>query len=373
MKRRDFLAKAGIGALAAGGVLAGCSKQGESTGSPGPAPAKAETIHWKMVTSWPKNFPGLGTGADFLAETINALSGGRLQVRVFAAGELVPPFEIFDAVSQGTAEMGHSAAYYWKGKVEAAQFFTSVPFGMNAQETNAWLRHGGGLELWRELYAPFGLIPFAVGNTGVQMGGWFNREIRSLEDIKGLKMRTPGFGAEVLGRAGGVPVNLPGSEIFTALQTGAIDAVEWVGPYNDLAFGLHRAARFYYWPGWQETSAVLEGLVNRKAYEALPKDLQAVVEAACRVANAEMLSEYTARSFEALDRLVNEHGAVLRRYPDGVLDGLRRISAEVVADLAARDPGARKVHESYAAFQQRVAAWHDIGERAVYDLRPARG
>ena len=371
MKRREFLTKAGIGALAAGSLLAGCGKQDGKAANVTPSTAKAETIQWKMVTSWPKNFPGLGTGADFLANTINELSGGRLQVKVFAAGELVPPFEIFDAVAQGTAEMGHSAAYYWKGKVEAAQFFTSVPFGMTAQETNAWLHHGGGLDLWRELYQPFGLLPFAVGNTGVQMGGWFNREITTLDDLKGLKMRTPGFGAEVLKRAGGTPVNLPGSEIFTALQTGAIDAVEWVGPYNDLAFGLHRAAKFYYWPGWQETSAVLEGLVNKKAFDTLPKELQAVVEAACRIANEEMLDEYTARSFEALDKLTGEHKVELRRYPDAVLEGLRGLAGEVIAELTGRDEKARKVHASYAAFQKRVASWHAIGEAAVYGMRKA--
>ena len=201
---------------------------------------------------------------------------------MYGAGELVPAFEVFDAVSRGTAEMGHGAAYYWKGKSEAAQFFAAVPFGMNAQEMNAWFYYGGGLELWREIYAPFGLMPAPAGNTGVQMGGWFNKEINRLDDLKGLKMRIPGLGGEVLRRAGGTPVNLPGGEIFTALQTGAIDATEWVGPYNDLAFGLHKAAKYYYYPGWHEPGTTLEAIVNKQAFDALPKDLQSIVRMPAR-------------------------------------------------------------------------------------------
>ena len=192
---------------------------------------EAKTEHkWKMVTTWPKNFPGLGTGANKLAELIGEMSGGRITVKVYGAKELVPAFEVFDAVSRGTAEMGHGAAYYWKGKSEAAQFFSTVPFGMTAQEMNGWLYYGGGLELWTELYAGFDLVPAPAGNTGVQMGGWFNKEINSVDDLKGLKMRIPGLGGEVLKRAGGTPVNLPGGELFTSLQSGAIDATEWVGP-----------------------------------------------------------------------------------------------------------------------------------------------
>ncbi|WP_462322691.1 TRAP transporter substrate-binding protein, partial [Halochromatium sp.] len=228
MQRRAFLTSAGAATVALGAGMK-------------PAVAKAEH-KWKMVTTWPKNFPGMGTGANKLAELIGQMSGGRIEVKVYGAGELVPAFEIFDAVSRGTAEMGHGAAYYWKGKSEAAQFFASVPFGLTAQEMNSWLYYGGGMELWKELYAGFGLVPAAAANTGVQMGGWFNKEINSLEDLKGLKMRIPGLGGEVLRRAGGTPVSLPGGEIFTSLQSGNIDATEWVGPYNDLAFGLYKAA-----------------------------------------------------------------------------------------------------------------------------------
>ena len=353
MKRRTFL-----GGAAAAGALAGA-----------PAVIARKTWRWKMVTTWPKNFPGLGTGAEFLARLIREMSDGRIRIRVYGAKELVPAFEAFDAVARGTAEMGHGASYYWKGKSEAAQFFSAVPFGLTAQEMNAWLYHGGGLELWREVYAPFGLIPAAAGNTGVQMGGWFNREIRSLADLKGLKMRIPGLGGEVLRRAGGTPVNLPGGEIFTALQSGAIDATEWVGPYNDLAFGLHKAARYYYYPGWHEPGTTLECFINRKAFESLPRDLRSIVLNACRVANQDMLAEYTARNNDALEVLVREHKVDLRRFPEPVLERLRELSDEVVAEIAEKDPLSRKVHESFRRFRDKVRAWHDISERAYLDAR----
>jgi len=370
MKRRDFLGKAGgtllTGGLA-GGILAGCSKT--ETGPVQAPVAEQQMITWKMVTTWPKNFPGLGTGANKLAELITQMSGGRLTVKVYGAGELVPAFGIFDAVSQGTAEMGHGAAYYWKGKSKAAQFFAAVPFGLNAQEMNAWLYYGGGMELWEEVYAPFGLIPTAAGNTGVQMGGWFNKEINSLDDLKGLKMRIPGLGGEVLQRAGGIPVSLAGGEIFTALQSGAIDATEWVGPYNDLAFGLHKAAKHYYYPGWHEPGTTLECMINKQAFDNLPEDLAAIVKNACRVVNGDMLAEYTARNNQALHTLVNEHGVDVRPFPDDVLDHLKALSDEVVAEIADSDPLSGKIYKSFTDFREQVVAWHDISERAFLNAR----
>ena len=322
-----------------------------------------------MVTTWPKNFPGLGTGANNLAKLISEMSGGRLTVKVYGASELVPAFEVFDAVSSGTAEMGHGAAYYWKGKSEAAQFFAAVPFGMTAQEMNAWLYYGGGMQLWEEVYAPFGVLPTAAGNTGLQMGGWFNKEINGVEDLQGLKMRIPGLGGEVLKRAGGTPVNLPGGEIFTSLQSGTIDATEWVGPYNDLAFGLYKAAKYYYYPGWHEPGTTLECLFNKQAFEALPVDLQSIVSNACRVANADMLAEYTARNNTALQTLVNEHHVDVREFPKPVLDKLRSISEQVVAEIAAHDALSAQVYESYLNFRQQVVAWHDISERTYLNVR----
>ena len=249
-----------------------------------------------MVTSWPPKYPGLGMAPEHLAEWIGIASAGRLQIKVYAAGELVPAFEVFDAVSRGTVEMGNGAAYYHKGKVDAAQFFTAIPFGLTMDEMNAWLYNGGGLELWRELYEPFNLIPFPCGSTDVQMGGWFNKEINSIEDLKGLKMRIPGLGGEVLRRAGGTPVSLPGSEIFTSLQTGVIDATEWVGPYNDVSFGLHKAAKYYYYPGWHEPGPILETIINKEAWESLPEDLQMLIEIANRAVNLTAMRQHCSNS-----------------------------------------------------------------------------
>ena len=297
------------------------------------------------------------------------MSGGRLTVKVFGAGQLVPAFEVFDAVSQGTAQMGHGASYYWTGKTKAAAFFTSVPFGLNAQEMNGWLHYGGGLELWRELYEPFNLIPFAAGSTGVQMAGWFNREINSMDDIKGLKMRIPGLGGDVITRAGGVSVTMPGGELYTSMQTGVIDATEWVGPYNDLAFGFHQVAKYYYYPGWHEPGPILELIVNKGAYASLPKDLQAIVEGAARAVNQDMLDEYTARNNSALVELVETHGVDVRKLPDDVVAELRRLSAEVVEELAEDTEISRRIAESVKAFQKQAMTYHEISEEAYYRAR----
>jgi len=357
MKRRDFIKTASAGAAVG---VAGATAI--------PAVAQ-ETANWKMVTTWPKNFPGLGTGAEFLAKLVQEMSGGRIEVKVYGAGELVPPFESFDAVSRGTAEMGHGAAYYWKGKSEAAQFFSAVPFGFTAQEMNAWLYHGGGMELWQEVYEPFGLVPTAAGNTGVQMGGWFNKEINTLDDLKGLKMRIPGLGGEVLKRAGGTPVSLPGGEIFTSLQSGAIDATEWVGPYNDLAFGLYKAAKYYYYPGWHEPGTTLECFINKQAFEALPPDLQSIVLNACRVANQDMLADFNAQNNQALQTLVTQHNVDLRRFPDEVLAKLKELSDQVVAEVAEKDAMSKKVYESFSKFREQAIAWQDVSERAYLNAR----
>ncbi len=358
MKRREFLKKTGAGGLLAGSLITAA-----------PAVHAGAKINWKMVTTWPKNFPGLGTGANNLARLITEMSGGRLRVKVYGAKELVPAFEVFDAVSRGTAEMGHGAAYYWKGKAPMAQFFAAVPFGMTAQEMNAWLYYGGGEKLWRDLYQRFNIIPAAAGNTGVQMGGWFNKEINSVADLKGLKMRIPGLGAEVLKRAGGTPVSLPGGEIYTSLQSGAIDATEWVGPYNDLAFGLYKAAKYYYYPGWHEPGSVLEALISKKAYADLPRDLQSIVMNACKIVNTDMLAEYTARNNTALHTLVSKHKVKLRPFPDDVLKKLAQLSEQVVQEVAAKDKAAQKIYQSFHSFREQAMAWHKISEQAFMRAR----
>ncbi|MBX2857776.1 MAG: TRAP transporter substrate-binding protein [Cellvibrionaceae bacterium] len=321
---------------------------------------------WKMVTTWPKNFPGLGLAPENFAKAVQKMSRGQLVIQVHGANEIVPAMGVFDAVSSGSVQMGHGAAYYWKGKIPAAPFFTSVPFGMNAQELNGWLHYGGGLALWREIYAPFNLLPFAAGNTGVQMGGWFNREINSMADIQGLKMRIPGLGGEVFTRAGGEAITIPGGELFTSLQSGVIDATEWVGPYNDLAFGFHQVAKYYYYPGWHEPGTTLEIIVNQEAYTALPEHLQSVISVAARMVNQDMLDEYTSRNNRALRELIDQHGTELRKFPDDVLAAFRRISFDMYDEMAAEDEMFNKVYRSYKQYLDSVRSYHDISEETYY-------
>jgi len=363
MKRRDVIR--GLGAGAAAAAAAACSRDAGPAGSA----ADARTFEWRLVTTWPANFPGLGTGAIDFAKRVEACSAGRLKIRIYGDGELVPAFEIFDAVSSGTAEIGHGASYYWKGKVPAASFFASIPFGLVAQEMNAWLYHGGGWELWKEAYAPFGLLPVPCGSSGTQMGGWFRKEIRSLADIKGLKMRIPALGGEIIARAGGTPVTMPGSEIFTSLQSGAIDAAEWIGPYNDLAFGLYKAAKYYYYPGWQEPGSALEMIINQAAFASLPEDLREIVLTCASSTNDRMAAEFTARNAEALQTLIRNHGVQVRRYPDDVIRELQRLSAEVLEETARTDPMFRRVLDSLTAFRRTMTPYIDIAERAMLNTR----
>tara|TARA_Y100001978_G_scaffold96189_1_gene86226 strand:+ start:4514 stop:5641 length:1128 start_codon:yes stop_codon:yes gene_type:complete len=356
--RRSFLRKA---PLAASAALIAC---GQAQEGDAPSVQTRKNFKWKMVTTWPKDFPGLGTGANRLAQTIGDMSGGQLEVKVYGAGELVPAMGVFDGVAGGTAEMGHASAYYWKGKHEATQFFSAVPFGLTAQEINGWLSYGGGQELWDELYAGFGLKAFPAGNTGVQMGGWFNREINTLGDFSGLVMRMPGLGGEVLRRLDATVQNLPGGEIFQALKTGAIDATEWVGPYNDLAFGFHQAAKYYYWPGWHEPGTTMEAMINRTAWEALPTDLQHIVRHACQSTNENMLAEFTTRNGVALKTLVEKHGVQLKRFSDDVLTEIGRVARDVVGEIAAKDPLSNSVYASFNAYRSQSVSYTRISEEA---------
>ncbi|MCP8900468.1 TRAP transporter substrate-binding protein [Gilvimarinus xylanilyticus] len=345
------------------------TKAGDKSSAQSGAAVKQQSYRWRMVTTWPKNFPGLGTTAEEFASMVNEMSGGRLTIQVHGAGEIVPAMGVFDAVSSGSVEMGHGGAYYWRGKSPATQFFTTVPFGMNAQEMNGWLHHGGGLELWREVYEPFNIIPFAGGNTGIQMAGWFNKEINSLDDLKGLKMRIPGLAGEVFNRAGGTSVNIPGGELYTALQTGVIDAAEWVGPANDLAFGFHEVARYYYYPGWHEPGSTLEILVNKTAFQNLPDDLQAIVTYAARAANQDMLDQYTATNNAALKALVEEHDVQLRKLPDEVLAELKQMTEQVFIEQAEQNKMFARVWESYRDFQTKAGEWHEVSEETYYQAR----
>ena len=356
MKERTVLPIAVVGLLLLWvgtlGLWALDSQQKDPVAVDGSQVLSTEQIKWKLVTTWPKGLPGLGSAPENFARRVEEMSNGRLSIRVYGAGEVVPPFEVFDAVSQGVAEMGHGASYYWKGKIPSAVFYTAVPFGMTAQEMNGWLHYGGGLELWRELYAPFGVRPFAGGSTGVQMAGWFNRELKSAEDLKGLKMRIPGLAGEVFTASGGTSVRLAGGEIYTSMQTGVIDAVEWVGPYNDRTLGLMEVAEYYYYPGWHEPGAMLEFTVNQEAFDRLPADLQAIVEGAARATNQDMLDEFTARNNSSLTSLLDEYETKLRPLPDDVMDILHSNAVIALDKLKEDDPMAAKISASYEDFSR---------------------
>ena len=368
ISRRKILQATGL--VAAAGLISACN----NGGSPDKPAESTKTIkkkrEWKMVTTWPKNLPGLGTSPERMAKKIEAMSNGRLKIKVYGAGEIVPAMEVFETVSQGTVQLGHGASYYWKGKVPVAQFFTAVPFGLTAQEMNGWLLHGGGLELWRELYDRYNLFPIPGGNTGVQMAGWFNKEITSLKDIKGLKMRIPGLGGEVFEAAGGTAVRMAASEIFTSMQTGVIDATEWVGPYNDLSLGLHQTAKYYYYPGWQEAGPTLEVIVNKDAWNSLPSDLQAILETASLAANTDMLAEYTARNNFSLRELVDNQDVELRPLPQEVLNAFREISYKMISEIPSDDDElSQRIYKSYNEYRKGVISYHQISERAFINVR----
>lgn len=361
MNRRHLL---GAAALLAAFGLPGCRR--ETAAPQAEAAPAAPRFTWKMVTAWPQHHPGLGSGAEDFARRVQAMSGGRLSIEVFAAGEQVPVQGMFDVVSRGATELGHGAAYYWRGKTAAAPFFTTIPFGPSATEMHAWLQHGGGQALWEEAYAPYGIKPLAVGNTGMRMGGWFNKQIDSLQDLEGLRVHMPGLGGEVLKRFAATTVSLAESEVPGALYNGSIDVAEGGGPYQDLAAGLHQFARFYYYPGWQAPQAVIELLVNRKAWDALPADLQAIVEEAARGSTQLMLDEYTYNNAAALADLQRQ-GVVLKRFPDGVLAALRHESEQVLEQLARQNELNGRIWESLQAFRAQADALRQRSEKERYN------
>ncbi|WP_282110314.1 TRAP transporter substrate-binding protein [Shewanella algicola] len=348
-------------------LLASCQQPPADTAAKTQAvTASHQAIEWRLATSWPKNLAGLGMAPERFAQLVEQMSNGRLVIQVYGAGELMPALSVFDGVSKGTVQMGHSAAHYWKGKAPASQFFSSIPFGLNAQQMNAWLHRGGGIELWQEVYQPFGILPLAGGNTGMQMGGWFNKPIMSPADLKGLKMRLPGIGSKVLKKLGGVPVDeLAGRELYSALQTGAIDAAEWVGPYNDLPLGLHQVAKYYYYPGWHEPGSSMEFLVNQQAFSALPADLQAIVKVAARAINQDMLDDYTQGHIAAMDTLISEHNVQVTPFPPEVIAALKQARDEVLTEEAAKDPMFNKVLQAYLANEAAVKRYFHYTEDAL--------
>lgn len=355
--RRRFLNTLGVTATA--GAAAGLA-----------APALAKDRHeWKMVTSWPKNLPGPGVTAERFAEAINTMSDGRLTVTVFAAGELVPPLEVFSAVSNGTAELAHTAPLFWSGKLPAAPIFTAAPFGLTPLEHITWITKGGGQELWDELYRPAGLKPYMASNTGYQMGGWYREPIAALDDFNGLKIRMPGLGGLVVQALGAVPVGLAPGEIFTALQSGVIDATEFLGPFSDRAMGFHKVAKNYYYPGFHEPNGTGEALVSIPALEQLPADLSAIVAKAAEWVNIWSLTDAEWENARALKALRDAHGVTLREYPQPVLNAAREATKEVMADLAAGDALTARIVKSYAAARDHLGGWSEISVKAYLAAR----
>ncbi len=336
-----------------------------------PRIARAEARRWRMVTSWPKRLPGPGMSAERVAERIAALSGGRLQITVHAAGEVVPALEVLDAVGSGVVEMGHTAAFYWQGKEPAAAFFTTVPFGLTPSEHVAWVDVGGGQALWDEVYAPFGVKPFMAGNTGVCMGGWFRRELNGADDLRGIKIRSLGLGGEVYRRLGATPLTTSPGEILSSMQSGLIDGAEFVGPGSDIALGLYRVATFYYSPGFNKPNGTGECILSQKAWESLDSEMKAIVQHACGMEAAFALAEMERLNTEALAALVGQHGVKLRTFPQSLVVAAREQAKDVLAEIAGKGAPARKIHDSYMAFRDRTGAWSRISIQAVLEARQA--
>ena len=351
MKRRDFLKKgAVVGGAAAATTIA--------------APAIAQNrVEIAMVTTWPRDFPGLGTGAQRFAKRLSDMTDGRIQVDYFAGGERVKAFDSFDEVASGNAQMYHAADYYWKGKHPGWAYFTAVPFGFVYSEINAWVDWGGGQELWDELAAEFGLKCIPCGNTGVQMGGWFRKEINSPNDLKGLKMRIPGLGGDVMAKLGASPVSLPGSQIYENLVSGAIDATEWVGPWNDTYMKFYEAAKYYYYPGMHEPASMLSLGINKKFWDGLTKSDQLIIQAASHMENDIMMAEYNAKNGDSLDKLLTEQGVQLRVFNDDVYDSFGEASDEVFEEVREHSDLANRIHESFLQARKNVGRWMNISDQ----------
>lgn len=358
MKRRQFLKGAAV-AGAAGAMTAGLS-----------APAISQNrIQWRMQATWRENSPLLWTGPTMVADMITKASGGRLSVELFSAGEIAPPLQLMDVVADGGLEMGHGYPAYWAGKLPAVQFFTPLPFGVTTQEQNAWFRFGGGQEIADKVYGEMGVKFLPSGNTSVQSAGWFNTEINSLKDYQGLKIRSGGLGAKVLREIGAAPVQMPLGEVPQALQTNAIDGADFVGPFNDMAFGLHKVAKYCVWPGWMEPCGVLDCFINQAAWDGLDDELKAIVRAANETANSVVLSEFVAKNAQAYKTLQEEHGVEMRFLNDEVLKGLGEVAGDVVAAAAAEDDLSREVYDSLMAFRKTVLPYTNATELAFMSAR----
>jgi TRAP-type mannitol/chloroaromatic compound transport system substrate-binding protein len=324
-----------------------------------------------MVTSWPPQFPGLGTAAERIAETVSQLTEGSLQIKLFGAGELVPAHQEFDAVSSGAADIYHATEYYWQGKSKGFAFFSAVPFGMTSIEAMSWMEFGGGNELWQDLSKQFNVMAMAGGSTGSQMGGWFKKEINTIDDFRGLVMRIPGFGGDVIKAVGGVPKLLAGGAIYQALQSGAIDATEWVGPWNDLAFGFYREASYYYGPGFHEPGPILSLGVNLDVWNSFSDAERFAIKTACNQENTLSMSQYNWENQRALKVLVDEHGVQMRTFSDDIWRTLGNVTKDVLSDIGNSDPTTKKIYDSYMSAlsgAKRMSQYGDGGYLRVRDL-----
>lgn len=367
MNRKTFFKGVALGTLSLPLFLRSCINDNTAQSEKVSGFKKNKVYKWKMVTTWPPNSPALDESCKLFSKLVEEMSEGRLLIHVYGGGELVPALGTFDAVRSGSVEMGSGASYYWAGKIPAAQFFASVPFGLNAWQMNTWILKGGGLDLWTELYADYNLVPFMLGNTGVQAGGWFNKAIHSMSDLKGLKMRIPGLGGKVLAKAGGTPVLLAGGELYTGLERGVIDATEWLGPYHDYKMGFYQIAKYYYYPGWHEPGTNLELIINKEAYNELPADLKAIVKTAASYTHQWFTTELEYKNMEYLPKLKEMEGLNIDLFPKEVLQSLKAFTKEVVLEVANSDPFARRVYDSIQSFNKLSKEYSNLTEKAYYN------
>ena len=360
MKRRDFLSKAAATGATAGAILGAPAVIGQS-------PA----VRWRLTSAFPKSLDTIYGGAEVFAQQVSKMTGGKFQISVHASGEIVPTPGVVDAVQNGTVEAGHTCAYYYFGKDDAFTLGCAIPFGLNSRQMSAWMYEGNGMKLMREFYAKYSIVNFPGGNTGAQMGGWYRKEIKGMNDIKGLKMRIGGFGGKVLERIGGVPQNIPGGEIYPALEKGTIDAAEWVGPYDDQKLGFNKVAPFYYYPGWWEGGPQLSLYVNQKAYDGLSSEYKTILECAAAYAHTDMQAKYDMRNPGALKQLVGQGTKVLP-FPKDVMAAAFKSALEVYAELNASNPAWKKIYDDYATYRRDGNLWFRFAEASFDDFMQAQ-
>jgi TRAP-type mannitol/chloroaromatic compound transport system substrate-binding protein len=353
MERRSFVRGAGLAGVLAAGVA--------------PAAHAQATIRWRMASSFPKSLDTIYGGGEVFAKKVSEMTGGKFQITVHAGGELMPPFGVVDGVQNGTIECCHTVPYYFFGKDETFAIGAAIPFGLNSRQMTAWMQEGNGLKLMREFYKNYNIVNFACGNTGAQMAGWFRKELKSVADVKGLKFRIGGFAGKVIERMGGVPQNIPGGEIYQALEKGTIDAAEWVGPYDDQKLGFHKVAPNYYYPGWWEGGPQIDVFINQKAYDALSSEYKAIVDCAAAFAHTDMQAKYDAKNPGALKQLV-AGGTKLHRFPKDFLDAAFKESQALYSDIAGKNPNWKKVYDDYANFRRDQNLWFRFAEAGFDDF-----